>query len=381
MPEQRLEVDVPDPGDVAAVGDLVVERDDEDARRAAVDERADGLVRAGRVLDQEQEELLVADCDALEAPERGGEALEPGRDVVEPRAERAGQRRRRDGVVDVVEPRQTELDPARAFRRVELEGGPLQPLQVDVPCRDLQRRPGVVAARAAVVAEVADVRGRVGVRRAAADAVLRVGCVLQGRAGHVRVVETEGDAPRVRLADRGELRVVGVEDERRRVRQPGHGFPPALGDELELAVAVELVAEEVAEADRFRPQAPHELGQRGLVHLEQAELGVSGSEQGGGDARDEVRARRVVREPVPRAQDLGRHRGGRRLAVRGGDDRGPRRQPRGETVDRVAVELGEELARDRRAAAGPEPARQSAPTPRAAAISSESGGRGRIGRA
>ena len=282
----------------------------------------------------------------------------PAAIVVEPHAERAGEGRCRHGVVDVVEPRQAELDPARAFRRVEPEGGALQPLQVDVPCRYLQRRPLVVAARAAVVPEVADVRGRVDVRRAAADAVLRVGRVLQGRAGDTRVVETEGDALCVRLADRGELRVVGVVDERRRLRQPGHGVPPALGDELELAVPVELVAEEVAEADRSRPQPLHELGQRALVHLEQAEVGVPGGEQGGGDARDEVRAGRVVREPVPRAQDLGRHRSRRGLAVRGGDDRGSRRESRGQTVDRAAVELGEELARDRRAAAGPDPARQ-----------------------
>ena len=58
--EQRLEVDVPDPRHVAAVGDRVVQRDDGDAGWAAVDERADDLVRAGRILDQEQQELLAA---------------------------------------------------------------------------------------------------------------------------------------------------------------------------------------------------------------------------------------------------------------------------------------------------------------------------------
>ena len=47
---------------------------------------------------------------------------------------------------------------------------------------------------------------------------------------------------------------------------------PALGDQLELAVAVELVAEQVAEHDRARADAPRDLGQRGLVDLEQAEL-------------------------------------------------------------------------------------------------------------
>ena len=67
-------------------------------RCAAVDERPHRLVRAGGILDQEQEEPLVADRDPLEAPERGGEALEPGGDLVERRAERAGERRCREAL-------------------------------------------------------------------------------------------------------------------------------------------------------------------------------------------------------------------------------------------------------------------------------------------
>ena len=188
--------------------------------------------------------------------------------------------------------------------------------------------------------------------------------MLQRRPGDARIVEAEGGAASVRLADRGELWVVGVVHQPRLGRQFGHCVPPAFGNELELAVAVELVAEEVAEADRSRPQPPHELGQRALVHLEQPEIGVLGAEQRGGDSRDEVRAGSVVREPVPRTQDLGRHRRCRRLAVRGRDDCGSRRQSRGQAVDRVAVELGEELARNRRAAAGSEASRERGDAPR-----------------
>ena len=69
---------------------------------------------------------------------------------------------------------------------------------------------------------------------------------------------------------------------------------------LELAVAVELVAEEIAEADRPRLNAPDHLRQRRLVHLEQRELGSAGREQGGGHAGDEVRAGAVVREAEAR---------------------------------------------------------------------------------
>src|SRR5215813_10960956 len=126
---------------------------------APVHESPDSLVRAGRVLDQEQEDALLADVDALEAAERRGEALEPGRDLVELGTERTAESGRRHGVVDVVETREPKLDPSRAFRRVEPEGSAIQPLQRDVARRDLQRRPLVVAARAAVVAEVADVGG------------------------------------------------------------------------------------------------------------------------------------------------------------------------------------------------------------------------------
>jgi hypothetical protein len=81
--EQRLEVDVPDPRDVAAVCDLVVERDQQQRGRARRHERADDLVRAGRVLDQQNEQRTVADRDPLEPPECGRRALQTGLDLVE----------------------------------------------------------------------------------------------------------------------------------------------------------------------------------------------------------------------------------------------------------------------------------------------------------
>ena len=65
----------------------------------------------------------------------------------------------------------------------------------------------------------------------------------------------------VRHADRpvaaevGDERIVGVEHELRR-RGRGDGRRPAVGDRLELAVAVELVAEEVGQQQRARRAAP-----------------------------------------------------------------------------------------------------------------------------
>ena len=101
--EERLEVHVPDPGHVAAVGDRIVQGDDGQTRRAAGDQRPDRLIGSGRVLDQKHEEPLVTDLDALEAAESGAEALEARLDLVRCRAERGRKGGSRDRVVDVVE--------------------------------------------------------------------------------------------------------------------------------------------------------------------------------------------------------------------------------------------------------------------------------------
>ena len=84
------------------------------------------------------------------------------------------------------------------------------------------------------------------------------------------------------MSEVADLGIVAVDDELDR-RKRGNGVPPAGGDELELAVAVELVAEEVAEEERPRPDAAGDLRQRRLVDLEQPELGAVGGEEGGGD--------------------------------------------------------------------------------------------------
>ena len=162
----------------------------------------------------------------------------------------------------------------------------------------------------------------------------------------------------MRLAHGRELRVVGVVDQFRVLWQMGHGTAPALGDELELAVTVELVAEEVPEANRSRPQASHELRESRLVHLEQAQVCVARAEQRGGDTGNEIRSSRVVGELVPRPEDLCHHRGRGRLAVGGRQDGGPVGESRGEAVDGAAVELGEEFPGDRGAATNSDSSRE-----------------------
>ena len=76
--------------------------------------------------------------------------------------------------------------------------------------------------------------------------------MLQLRSGMAWVVQPEGQRARPVAPEVADLRVVAVDDELRG-RQRRHGRAPAGGNELELAVAVELVAEEVAE--RAAPSA------------------------------------------------------------------------------------------------------------------------------
>ena len=66
-------------------------------------ERPEDLVRAGRVLDEQDRQLPLADVNCLCAPERGRDSLEPGDDLREWDLERKAQRGSADRVVDVVE--------------------------------------------------------------------------------------------------------------------------------------------------------------------------------------------------------------------------------------------------------------------------------------
>ncbi len=143
---------------------------------------------------EEEDDRLAAGRDPLEAAERRAEALEPGADVLERRADRERERGGRDRVVDVVEARAARSSTrVVAGRRHEVEPRRLQPTELDVARGDVELGAAVAARRTAVVAEVTDVRGGEDVRRAAAHAVLRVGRVLQLRAGMSWVVDAEAN--------------------------------------------------------------------------------------------------------------------------------------------------------------------------------------------
>src|SRR4029079_15603051 len=129
---------------------------------------------------------------------------------------------------------------------------------------DGERGAGVAAGCAAVGAEMPDVGRLVRVRRTAADAVLRVRRVLERGTRMARVVEAEPEGLLAPVRERRDERVVGAHDERRVGCELSGRGAPALGDVLELAVPVELVAEEARQADHAWLRAAHDLRQREL---------------------------------------------------------------------------------------------------------------------
>ena len=100
--------------------------------------------------------------------------------------------------------------------------------------------------------------------------MLRVGRVLHLLHRHGIVLDAEVQdalavAPEVR-----DGRVVGVEQQPRPGRRRGDRGP-AVGDDVQLAIPVELVAEEVREHQRPRAQLLDDLAEPELVDLEQPE--------------------------------------------------------------------------------------------------------------
>ncbi len=213
---------------------------------------------------------------------------------------------------------------------------------------------------------MAEVDGRVVVGLAASPAVLRVGRVGQRSPAEAVVVDAEVDGRRGVAAEVGDQRVVGVEDQACG-RFGDDGCPP-VGDRLELAVAVELVAKEVPQQDRPRVELICDLGDVELVDLEEADVGggdaaSAGLEQGRGDPAGHVRAGPVVDDvELGLLHHAGEHPRRRRLAVGRRDDHAPVVEVAGQPGDRPAVETEEDRAGDARPAAAPQ-AREAAGRP------------------
>ena len=163
-------------------------------------QRAQHLVRAGGVLDQQDRQLPAVDRDRLDAAECAGEALQRLAERGERHAELEDRRRRGHGVVDVVEAGQRERSGELALGRAKLNARSVHALQL---ARSVAATCGVgalaAAVRAAVAAEVAQVDRLVLVGVPAVAAVLRVGRMLHAGQRLRVVLDAEvGHAARAR---------------------------------------------------------------------------------------------------------------------------------------------------------------------------------------
>ena len=175
--------------------------------------------------------------------------------------------------------------------------------------------------------------------------------MLQPCARVAWIVESEPNRTGTAVGKVRDDGVVRVHDERRLCREARHGRPPALGDELQLAVPIELVAKEIAESDDSRLRALERLRERSFVDFEQTELRAAAGDEGGCDPREQVRAGTVPRERTPLPEDLGGHGGRGGLPVGRRDDDDTVGKAGRECIDGTRIHLPEDLPRQRRAAA------------------------------
>ena len=173
-----------------------------------------------------------------------------------------------------------------------------------------------------------------------------------------RIVEPEHDRSGPLPREIADLRIVPVDDEHGFFDQTPHDAAPALRNVLQLAVPVELVPEQIPETDGPRAYALRDLGQRGLVDLEQPQLRAVRGQEARRHAREQIRPGRVVREPHPRGQDLRGHHRGCRFAVRRRDERRAEWQALREAVEQLGIERRQHLPRHRRSTSGADQTRE-----------------------
>src|ERR671918_333031 len=118
---EHLEVHVPEPRDIAAVGVVVVYGDQDIAGFCAGDEGAQDLVEPDRVLYEQQEGLSVPSLYSLDPPESPTELPEAAGDLRQPDPCLPGHRGSGEGVVDVVETGEPYSHVSLALRGRELE--------------------------------------------------------------------------------------------------------------------------------------------------------------------------------------------------------------------------------------------------------------------
>ena len=243
----------------------------------------------------------------------------------------------------------TRADPSGV---VERERRAVEAVQLDLARGDVERRPRVAAVRAAVVAEVPDVRGRVVVGRAAArgstSSRRRAGARARAARGRRRPKTSALPCARARSPTCGSSPFTTS----RASGSAATRVAPARRDGLELAVAVELVAKEVAEQKRL---AAERAAQPRATQPRRPRRGRARRRGAGGASRRRPRrgSRRSCCARAARAAAGSRRPSPSSSSCRSSRRRGPSRcgSRAGEPVDRPRVELPEQLPGQRRAAA------------------------------
>ena len=243
----------------------------------------------------------LAERDPLEAAERGVEALESRDDLV-----RAARRARAPATRPRARCRRCRARAAAAARgalppasRARRRSRRARPARSRAP----RRRAAAACSRTAgsVVAEVADVGGvrRRTARRSATQYFESAacwsppGCAWRGSS-------TPNDERGTAAREVAELRVVPVDDQLRVGRERLDQAAPPLRRSARARRSGRAGRERGWRGrGRGAARSSRDLGQRGLVDLEEAELRAVGGEQGGGDARDEVRAGRGCARAAP----------------------------------------------------------------------------------
>ena len=221
--------------------------------------------------------------------------------------------------------------------------------------RQVERRARVAAVRAGVVAEMPDVDRAVVVGVPAAHAEARVGGVRRGRQRHRRDRRCRSarppDAPRRCEAVSGSSAATTSVVEGSRPRDQ---LAPARRHELELAVAVELIAEEVAERDRARARADRRWpGSAASSHSKRPSSAEAASRTASAEAMPEARlAPALLRASCTRPRSTSASSAQVVVLPFVAETRTqPRGSRAGEPPRRVGRERGQHAAGQRRAAA------------------------------
>jgi len=174
-----------------------------------------------------------------------------------------------------------------------------------------------------------------------------------------------GDPVRHGRGQVGDKRVVRIDDQCTGSRQPGRGIPPQPGDEVDLAIPIELISEDVVEQQHPRLDVLQGARHGGLVDLEQTDvakwssLPVCRLGHGAEEAREQICARAIVdRLHTSRPQDVRQQPGRGRFTVSAGNDNAAVRQRAGHITQRVRREAGHHVAGDDCAATATETSAQ-----------------------